>query len=230
MIAVLCAMEEERDAFLRLMEDVERQDSETIYYHQKVLDNEYYVGRINGKDVVLGRCGVGMIYATINTMLMIQKFDPELLINCGVAGSLNENIHVGDIVVANRTADWRMDVPGWERSINSDKFSFSCDDRVLEIVSDNENVNIGAIISANEFIKDEDQLKIIREYYPEAMAGEMEGAAVANTCYAFGKKCSIIRSISDETLVKNGFEQFDFNLPESCCKVAGLCKEIIERY
>ena len=230
MIAVLCAMEEERDAFLRLMENVERLDSETIYYHQKVLNNEYYVGRINGKDVVLGRCGVGMIYATINTMLMIQKFDPELLINCGVAGSLNENIHVGDIVVANRTADWRMNVPGWERSINSDKFSFSCDGRVLEIVSDNEKVNIGAIVSANEFIKDEDQLKIIREYYPEAKAGEMEGAAVANTCYAFGKKCSIIRSISDETLVKNSFEQFDFNLPESCSKVAGLCKEIIERY
>ena len=230
MIAVLCAMKEERDAILKLMENVKRLDSETISYHQEVLDNEYYVGKINGKDVVLGRCGVGMIYATINTMLMIQKFDPELLINCGVAGSLNENVHVGDIVVANRTADWRMDVPGWDRSINSDKFSFACDDRVLKIVSDNENVNIGAIVSANEFIKDQNQLEIIRKYFPEALAGEMEGAAVANTCYAFGKKCSIIRSISDETLVKNDFEKFYFNLPESCSKVAALCKEIIERY
>ena len=71
MIAVLCAMKEERDAILKLMENVKRLDSETISYHQEVLDNEYYVGKINGKDVVLGRCGVGMIYATINTMLMI---------------------------------------------------------------------------------------------------------------------------------------------------------------
>ena len=230
MIAVLCAMKDERDAFLKLMDNAERLDSEIVYYHQKVLDNEYYIGRMNGKDVVLGRCGVGMIYATINTMLMIQKFDPDLLINCGVAGSLNENIHVGDIVVADRTADWRMDVPGWDRSINSDKFSFACDDRVLELVSDNDNVNVGAIVSANEFIKDQDQLKIIRQYFPEALAGEMEGAAVANTCYALGKKCSIIRSISDETLVQNNFEQFDFNLQESCDKVAALCKDIIERY
>ena len=230
MIAVLCAMQEERDAFLKLMDNAEKLDSETIYYHQRVLDNEYYIGKINGKDVVLGRCGVGMIYATINTMLMIQKFNPELLINCGVAGSLNESIHVGDIVVANRTADWRMDVPGWDRSINSDKFSFACDERVLEIVSDNENINVGAILSANEFIKDKEQLQIIKEFFPEALAGEMEGAAVANTCYALGKKCSIIRSISDETLVQNNFEQFDFNLQENCDKVAALCKEIIERY
>ncbi len=230
MIAVLCAMQEERDAFLKMMDNAEKLDSETIYYHQRVLDNEYYIGKINGKDVVLGRCGVGMIYATINTMLMIQKFNPELLINCGVAGSLNENIHVRDIVVANRTADWRMDVPGWDRSINSDKFSFACDERVLEIVSDNENINVGAILSANEFIKDKEQLEIIKEFFPEALAGEMEGAAVANTCYALGKKCSIIRSISDETLVQNNFEQFDFNLQENCDKVAALCKEIIERY
>lgn len=230
MIAVLCAMQEERDAFLKLMDNAERLDSVTVYYHQRVLDNEYYIGKMNGKDVVLGRCGVGMIYATINTMLMIQKFDPELLINCGVAGSLNENIHVGDIVVANRAADWRMDVPGWERSIYSDKFSFTCDDRVLEIVSDNKNINVGAIVSANEFIKDREQLEIIKEFFPEAMAGEMEGAAVANTCYALGKKCTIIRSISDETLIQNNFEQFDFNLQENCDKVAALCKEIIERY
>ena len=230
MIAVLCAMQEERDAFLKLMDNAERLDSVTVYYHQRVLDNEYYIGKMNGNDVVLGRCGVGMIYATINTMLMIQKFDPELLINCGVAGSLNENIHVGDIVVANRAADWRMDVPGWERSIYSDKFSFTCDDRVLEIVSDNKNINVGAIVSANEFIKDREQLEIIKEFFPEAMAGEMEGAAVANTCYALGKKCTIIRSISDETLIQNNFEQFDFNLKENCDKVAALCKEIIERY
>ena len=230
MIAVLCAMQEERDAFLKQMEDVEQAESETIYYHGRVLDNEYYVGKIAGKDVVVGRCGVGMIYATINTMLMIQKFDPELLINCGVAGSLNESVHVGDIVVANRTADWRMDVPGWDRSMFSDKFSFACDERVLELVADNENVNVGAIVSANEFIMDEEQLRIIKGFFPEALAGEMEGAAVANTCYALGKKCSIIRSISDETLVHNNFQQFDFNLQESCNTVAALCREIIERY
>ena len=230
MIAVLCAMQEERDAVLKLMNDVQRIESDEIFYHGRTLDNEYYIGKIKDKDVVLGRCGVGMIYATINTLLMIQKFDPELLINCGVAGSLNESVHVGDIVVADRVADWRMDVPGWNRSIFSDKFSFACDERVLELVSGNGKVNIGSIVSANEFIYDEDQLHTIKRFFPEALAGEMEGAAVANTCYAFGKKCAIIRSISDETLVHNNFEQFDFNLQESCSKVAILCKDIIERY
>ena len=230
MISVLCAMQEERDAFLKFMNDVQKVESDEIYYHGRTLDNEYYVGKINDKDVVVGRCGVGLIYATINTMLMIQKFDPELLINCGVAGSLNESIHVGDIVAANRVADWRMDVPGWNRSIFSEYFSFECDKRVLELVSGNENVNIGSIISANEFIYNEDQLHAIKRFFPEALAGEMEGAAVANTCYALGKKCSIIRSISDETLVQNNFEQFDFNLQESCSRVAALCKEIIARY
>lgn len=230
MIAVLCAMKEERDAFLNRMEDVREMKSEQIHYHGEMLDNEYYVGKIANKDVVLGRCGVGEIYATINTLLMIQKFDPELMINCGVAGSLDKNIHVGDIVVANRAADWRMDVPGWDRNIDSVHFSFACDERVLEIVSNMRNVFIGPIVSANEFIYEKNQLQTIKKFFPEALAGEMEGAAVANTCYAFGKKCSIIRSISDETLVQGNFKQFDFNLQDNCKKVAALCKEIIARY
>ena len=114
MIGIICAMTEERDALLKLMEGVRIRKAEKLLYKGKVLNNEYYLGNIEGREVVLCRCGVGKVYATMVTAKLIEKFKPELIINLGCAGSLNENVRVGDVVLADRVADWEFDVPGWE--------------------------------------------------------------------------------------------------------------------
>ena len=232
MIAVICAMQEELDALLEQMEERSVSDSQTLFYHGETLNNAYYSGRIKGKEVVATRSGVGTVYATIATVNLINTMHPDLVINLGVAGSLNEDIHVNDVVVANRVAHWRIEVPGWERSMDSIYCSYPCDSKVIEIVKEiqNKNVKTGSIVSADEFIRFKKQTDIIQKYFPEALAGEMEGAAIANTCYAYDVPCAVIRSISDETLVNGNYKNFEFNLDSACKKVANLCKEIIMRY
>ncbi|MBR4460992.1 MAG: 5'-methylthioadenosine/adenosylhomocysteine nucleosidase [Erysipelotrichaceae bacterium] len=232
MIAVICAMKEELDALLEMMEKVSVSDRQTLFYHGVRLNHAYYSGIIDGKEVIATRSGVGTVYATISTVNLINDMHPDLIINLGVAGSLNKDIHVNDIVVANRVAHWRIDVPGWERSMNSIYCSFPCDSTVISIVKqmDINNVKSGAIVSGDEFIRFKKQTDIIKKNFPEALAGEMEGAAIANTCYAYGVPCSIIRSISDETLVNGNYMNFDFNLENACKIAAELCKEIIVRY
>ena len=233
MIAIICAMSEERDAFISLMKDVKETSFEKINYHGKPIDNKCFKGNLAGKEVIVVHSGVGKVYAAIVTTLVIKKFKPELVVNVGCAGSLNENVHVGDVVVASRVADWDVDVPGWQRSIFSDKVSFACDGRFTKLVSKVKtklNINTGYVVSGDEFIYKKGQVKEIKRYYKDALCGEMEGASIANTCYAFSVNVAIVRSISDETLVNGSYKNFDFNLDLAVNNAAKLCKEIIKRY
>ena len=233
MIGIICAMKEERDALLKLMEDVEVKKGKKLLYQGNQLDNDYYLGKIDGKEVILTRCGIGKVYAAIVTTLMLEKFKPELIINLGCAGSLNEDVHVGDVVVCNRVGDWEFDVFDWERSITSDKVSFPCDEKVKEIVKDIDiglNIHVGDIVSSDQFIYKKSQVNTIKRFFPTALCGEMEGVSVGASCYARGVNVSIIRSISDEALVNGSYKMFDFNLEKVCENAALLCKEIIKKY
>ena len=239
MIAVICAMPEERDALLKRLSGVKVRKGKKLYYHNtdegntRVLDNEYYIGKLHEKDVVISRCGVGEIYATMSTMLLIDHFKPELVINLGCAGSLNEDVHVKDIVVADRVAEWRVDVPGWDRSVNSSNISYYCDHKVIKIIDKlkkKDGIKVGPIVSADEFIYKKSQLRIIKKYFPEALCGEMEGVAVTAVCNANNIPVSIIRSISDETLISGSYKDFDLNLLQVCEKAADLAEIIIKRY
>lgn len=232
MIAVICAMKEERDALLKMMKDVKTVKGKKLLYHDEALDNEYYLGTLANKEIVVSRCGVGQLYAALSTASLIEKYKLELIINLGCAGSLKENVHIGDVVIADKTAAWRFDVPGWKRSFDSLYTSFGCSDEVVSIakkISD-PTMHIGGIVSADEFIRTKTQLKVIKRHYPEALCGEMEGVAVAGVCYAYHTPVSIIRSISDETLVQGNYKHFEFHLEAVCEKAARLCKEIIKRY
>ena len=234
MIAIICAMTEERDAILASMKYYKIIKGKKLLYHGHELDNHYYVGQINNKDVVITRCGVGEVYATITTVYLINKFKPDLVINLGCAGSLSENVHVNDVVIADKVSYWRYDIPEkkWERSFDNKLITFDCDERTTKLLKTTKiaKIHVGPIVSADEFIYSKSQLRIIKKYFPEALCGEMEGASIANVCYAHGVPVTIIRSISDETLMNNNFKQFDFNLIRVCETAARICREIISRY
>lgn len=233
MIAIICAMSEERDALLALMKDYQEVRIQKFQYHGMAFDNKCYKGLLGNKEVVIIHCGVGKVYAAILTTITIKKFKPDLVINVGCAGSLNSNIHVGDIVVADRVADWDVEIPGWNRSIRSDKVSVACDGRFAKLASKlktKANIKVGNIVSGDAFIYKKSQVKEIKKYFPDALCGEMEGASIALTCYAFGINSAIVRSISDETLVNGGYKDFDFNLNKACKNAAKICYEIIKRY
>jgi len=233
MIAIICAMSEERDAFISLMKDIKVVKIDNINYHGMAFDNKCYKGKLYDKEVIIVHSGVGKVYAAIVTTLVIRKFKPDLVVNVGCAGSLDKNIHIGDVVVATRVADWDVEVPGWERSIYSDKMSFACDGRFTKLVKSLKTkikVKTGFIVSADEFIYKKSQVNTIKKYFPDSLCGEMEGSSIANTCYAFGVNSAIVRSISDETLVNGSYKNFDFNLKQACDNAAMLCAEIIKRY
>lgn len=232
MIAIICAMSEERDAIISIMKDVKTVKFEKILYHGMAFDNKCFKGLLEGKEVVVAHCGVGKVYAAIITTLIIKKFKPELVMNVGCAGSLNQDVCVGDVVVANRVADWDVDVPDWPRNMYSDKMSFACDGRIIKLVKELKlkNVHTGLIVSGDEFIYKKSQVNTIKKYFPEALCGEMEGCSIVNTCYAFGINSVVIRSISDCTFANNNYKDFDFNLKTACENASRILAKIIKRY
>lgn len=230
MIAIICAMSQERDAILKKMTNVVVKKGEKIHYHDELLKNECYVGKIGNKDVVLVRSGIGKVYATLSCLSVIKKFKPSLLINCGCAGSLNKDVHVGDVVIADRVADWEIDVPGWERSIHSKRFSFACDEKAVKLIKESKKIHKGPIVGADIFVYKKSQIKEIKQFFPTALCSEMECSAIGTTCYAYGVPFCVIRSISDETLIQNDYKNFDFNLTKACNNAANIVTKIIENY
>ena len=233
MIVVLCAMKQERDALVKLMKDVKHVRNRKIRVLDTELNNHFFVGKIGNKDVAVGKTGIGEVYASIATVLAIQKFRPELIINLGCAGSLNENVGINDVVIADKAADWRFDAVDWPRGFDSIYSAYPCDEKVIKIVKKlklDTKVHFGPIVSANEFIYKKSQINEIRKHYPEALCGDMEGTAIANTCFAFGVNCSIIRSISDVTMVAKNYHTYYFNLEQVCETAANLAAQIIRKY
>ena len=118
MIGIIAAMEEEKDAFLHLMEDAREEEKEGY---------SFYRGQIQEKDCVLVKCGIGKANAAMITTLLILEYKPILIVNCGCAGSLNMDVQVGDIVIGQRIADWDIEVPepAWNRGFDCAKLSFN---------------------------------------------------------------------------------------------------------
>ncbi|MGL5971898.1 MAG: 5'-methylthioadenosine/S-adenosylhomocysteine nucleosidase, partial [Cetobacterium sp.] len=61
---------------------------------------QFFKGNLLGKDVVLVECGIGKVNAAICSTLLIQEFKVDKVLFTGVAGGLNPDINIGDIVVS----------------------------------------------------------------------------------------------------------------------------------
>ena len=92
MIGIIGAMEEEVTILKRKLNDM----NEINIAHVK-----FYVGTLNHKEVVLTQSGIGKVNASISTTLLIEKFNPEVVINTGSAGALDKTLSIGDILVSN---------------------------------------------------------------------------------------------------------------------------------
>lgn len=206
-IGIIAAMNEEVEAIQKLMTDV---------CIKEVYELQFIQGKINGKDVVLVKCGVGKVNAARVTQILLNKFDIEYIINVGTAGSLNENIEIGDIVIGNELVQHDFDITaaGREKGYITDIGKYFYSDKnlvertkdVIRYMNENFNAFIGTIATGDIFVQD---IKVKDEIKAEFNADcvEMEGAAIAQVCTLANVSFIVIRSISDKP---NGNNAVDF--------------------
>ncbi|MCR5249977.1 MAG: 5'-methylthioadenosine/adenosylhomocysteine nucleosidase [Lachnospiraceae bacterium] len=205
MIGIICALQEELKEIRSAMEP----DGELSFSGV-----DYYLGKLEGVDVVCAVCGVGKVFAAICAQTMILKFRPELILNVGVAGSLSPSLRVADVVIARQLVQHDMDVTalGEPRGkiLGSDiRFIPTTESVRDEFFSAIMTLNAagafggkeikalqGTVASGDQFISSKGQKQLIAEEFG-ALACEMEGAAIAQVCYVNKLPFCVIRAISD---------------------------------
>ena len=198
-IGIIGAMEEEVAVLKQAMEI-----EETVTYASM----DFCKGKLCGKDVVIVRSGIGKVNAGICAQVLVDKFNVEVLINTGIAGSLDAAIDIGDMVISTDLVEHDMDASIFGDPIGQvprmDTFSFPADASLVEkALAANAEANpdiktfTGRIVSGDQFVSSSEVKDRLVNLF-QAKCTEMEGAAIAHAAYLNKVSCVIIRAISDK--------------------------------
>ena len=175
---------------------------------ETVTGMDFYRGKVNGKEVVVVRSGIGKVNAAVCSQILVDRFGVEAIVNTGIAGSLRAEINIGDIVLSTDSVQHDMDATGFGYPAGQiprmDTFAFPADEKLLNLAKEccaRVNPDIQAfterVVSGDQFISDKEKKQWLTETF-DGSCTEMEGAAIAQVCYLNHIGCLIIRAISDK--------------------------------
>lgn len=228
-IGIIGAMEIEVEALKAQMEQVTLVEKASMIFHE---------GKLNGKDVVVVRSGIGKVNAAVCTQILVDDFHVDGLINTGIAGSLKNEINIGDIVVSTDSLQHDMDARafGYVRGQipQMDVFSFVANAHMRETavavckeVNSDIQVFEGRVVSGDQFVADP-QVKedLIKEF--SGYCTEMEGASIAQTAYLNKVPFVVLRAISDkaDNSASMDYPTFEKKAAEHCVR---LVQEMVKR-
>lgn len=206
-IGIIGAMDVEVAELIELMENVKKEEISSVVY---------YEGNLQGKDVIVAKCGIGKVHAAVCTQTMILKYAPDAIINTGVAGSLNSKLDIADLVVSDKVVQHDFDTSGIGDPVGLisgiNIIEIPCSTNLVEKIKnsakfiENTNVFVGTIASGDQFICNMSKKEYIVEHF-NALCAEMEGAAIGHVCYLNNVDFCIVRAISDKA---DGSAHMDF--------------------
>lgn len=199
MIGIIGAMEQEV-AELKESMDIE----ETLEQASMV----FCKGKLCGQEVVIVRSGIGKVNAAVCAQILVDKFNVNILINTGIAGSLDAAIDIGDMVISTDAVHHDVDTTIFGDPVGQipdmDTLSFPADKELVEkarIANEEANPDIhtfvGRIVSGDQFVSSLEVKERLVQLF-DAKCTEMEGASIAHTAYLNHISCVIIRAISDK--------------------------------
>ena len=165
-------------------------------------------GMLCGKEVVVVRSGIGKVNAGICAQILVDRFGVDVLINTGIAGSLDAKIDIGDMVISTDALHHDMDASEFGDALGQvprmDVLSFPADETLVKkAVQASEKANpdihtfTGRIASGDQFIASREvKERIVKNFHP--LCVEMEGAGIAQAAYLNQVSYVIIRAISDK--------------------------------
>ncbi|MEW6998204.1 5'-methylthioadenosine/S-adenosylhomocysteine nucleosidase [Colwelliaceae bacterium BS250] len=173
---------------------------------QKFAGYTFFSGTIDGSEVVLVQSGIGKVASALATALMIDKFQPDYIVNTGSAGGFEQSLKVGDIVISSEVRHHDADVTAFGYEIGQlpgmpaafiphpelVKAAQAGIDKLVGI-----KTLTGLITTGDTFMTKDDDIAKARHNFPTMAAVEMEGAAIAQTCHQFNVPFVVIRSMSD---------------------------------
>ncbi|MGG1637903.1 5'-methylthioadenosine/S-adenosylhomocysteine nucleosidase [Paenibacillus sp. FSL A5-0031] len=166
----------------------------------------YYEGTLHGKTIIYCKSGVGKVNAAVCTQILLD-LGADCVLFTGVAGAVDPQLNIGDIVVSTSCVQHDMDCTPLGFALGTIPFhprsEFPADERLIELASAASNRLFsgrsiqGKVLSGDQFIASRESVKLLHEKLQGACA-EMEGASVAQVCDMNNTPFVIIRSMSDK--------------------------------
>ncbi|WP_404404020.1 5'-methylthioadenosine/S-adenosylhomocysteine nucleosidase [Jeotgalibacillus malaysiensis] len=226
-IGIIGAMEEEVELLRSSMENAE---TETI------ANSEFTTGQLKQKEVVLVKSGIGKVNAAMTTTILMERYQPDVIINTGSAGGFDPALNVGDVVISKDVRHHDVDVtafnyeygqvPGMPAAFTADdklrETALKCAEAIHEIKSVS-----GLIATGDSFMNDPKRVEALQGRFENLQALEMEAAAIAQVAHQYEVPFVIIRSLSD-IAGKESHLSFDQYLKTAAVNSANLIIKITE--
>jgi len=208
-VGVICAMEEE----IRTLLARQTQQHETI-----IASQHYFEGKIGDVDVILVQSGIGKVQAAMTAALLLATYKPDVVINTGSAGGIGHGLAIGDVVISSGVSYHDVDatafgyLPGQlpqQPQIFEAGMSYVTQIQTAAAAT-GLTPKVGLIVSGDQFINGKEAIARILKTYPQALASEMEGAAVGQVAKEFHTPFVVIRAMSDVADEQSGvdFDKF----------------------
>ncbi|MCI8469993.1 MAG: 5'-methylthioadenosine/adenosylhomocysteine nucleosidase [Clostridia bacterium] len=226
-IGIIVAMEEEREAIVKIMTEVK---VEQIY------NLRFLRGKIQGKNCVLVKSGIGKVNAARTTQVMLQNFKIQYVINLGSGGAINSLLNIGDVLIGKQVVQHDFDITAFGHSkgyITGVGNAIICDrnlvDELEQIIKSiperSYQIKLGVIATGDIFCTESWMKDKIRGKFGADVV-DMECAAIGQVCYLDNVPFMAIRSISDTPNGKNA-STFDENLKLASKRCANILKEFL---
>lgn len=173
----------------------------------------YVTGTLGCNTVILHQCGIGKVNAAAGATDMITGFASDAVISTGVAGGASTELNVQEVVVANQTC-YHDAYCGSEveyGQIIGLPARFEADARLLQCataIDCGTRIHTGLTVTGDWFVDSRDKMRAILDRFPDAMAVDMESAAIAHVCHQRGVAFISFRIISDIPLSDHKAQQY----------------------
>jgi adenosylhomocysteine nucleosidase len=197
-LAIVSAMHQELAAVLALMPDEKK---------QLAAGREFWVGHLHGREVVAVLSRIGKVAAATTATALIERFGVDRIVFTGVAGGLAPGVKVGDVVIAGSFLQHDLDAspifPRHEVPLYGTS-RFETDVALSDALAaaarqalPGTRQHRGLVVSGDRFVATTAESRALQAELPEALAVEMEGAAIAQVCRDYGVPFAAVRTVSD---------------------------------
>jgi adenosylhomocysteine nucleosidase len=206
---------------------------------ETIVNKIFNFGRINDVDVIAAECGIGKVNAAITTGLLLGHFGCDSIAFSGVAGGLNPDLSVGDIIIADEliqhdygaivNGEMISSIPGSFPALadTDDDVSYTMPSALRSAIEHEVGsyTKFGRVITGDTYLACENTRKMFHKQF-QADAIEMEGAAIAQVCCSWHVPFVIVRVLSDLAGADSHI-QFDEFIEESSVKAAKTVRQLL---
>ncbi len=196
----------------------------------------YFSGQINGVDVVLLQSGIGKVAAAVGTTILLDEYQPDVVINTGSAGGFDSSLNLGDVVISTEVRHHDADVTAFGYEIGQmagQPAAFIADEKLMDVAEkalsqmEDKHAVRGLICTGDAFVCTAERQAFIRQHFPSVIAVEMEASAIAQTCHQFKVPFVVVRAISD-VADKEASMSFDEFLPLAAKSSSEMVFKMVE--